>query len=162
MVTSHLTGWNPNPLMLFRAAGATLDDPRWVNMGNPTHDATSFNSQPTYVVSFTPSSGSPYFVYMADNWVRRSANIRNRPPRQTFSSVLLPRRLSHLCARRQPQVHGGPKGLIDAAYVWLPLHFGTHDVTLERREEWDLDKPFGQAVENSPFARGGMAGEISN
>jgi hypothetical protein len=28
IITSHLTGWNPNPLMLFRAAGATLDDPQ--------------------------------------------------------------------------------------------------------------------------------------
>lgn len=35
-ITSHLTGWNPNPLMLFRAAGPTLADPQWVDMGNPT------------------------------------------------------------------------------------------------------------------------------
>jgi hypothetical protein len=33
MMTSHLTGWNPNPLMLFRAQGKTLDDPQWFNMG---------------------------------------------------------------------------------------------------------------------------------
>jgi len=108
-IGSHLTGWNPNPLMLFRAAGATLDDPQWVNMGNPTRDATSFNSQPTYVVSFMPASGDAYFVYMADNWV-----------------------------------HGGPAGLIDASYAWLPLQFGEHEVTLERRETWDLDDPFGE------------------
>jgi hypothetical protein len=30
------SGWDPNPLMLFRAAGTTLDDPQWVDMGNPT------------------------------------------------------------------------------------------------------------------------------
>jgi hypothetical protein len=54
IITSHLTGWNPNPLMLFRAAGLTLDDPKWVSMGNPTGDDTSFNTQPTYVVSFQP------------------------------------------------------------------------------------------------------------
>ena len=66
-IGSHLTGWNPNPLMLFRAAGATLDDPQWIDMGNPTGDPASFNTQPTYVVSFTPVRGNPYFVYMADN-----------------------------------------------------------------------------------------------
>lgn len=69
MITSHLTGWDPNPLMLFRAAGKTLDDPKWVNMGNPTNDPKSFNTQPTYVVEFTPAKGDPYFVYMADNWI---------------------------------------------------------------------------------------------
>lgn len=106
-VTSHLTGWSPNPLMLLRAAGATLDDPQWVDMGNPTNDKTSFNTQPTFVVSFTPASGAPYFVYMADNWV-----------------------------------HGGPAGLVDAAYVWLPLHFGADGVTLKKQTAWDLDDPF--------------------
>eukprot|EP01063_Lacrimia_lanifica_P009890 TRINITY_DN1672_c1_g2_i1.p1 TRINITY_DN1672_c1_g2~~TRINITY_DN1672_c1_g2_i1.p1 ORF type:complete len:216 (+),score=80.86 TRINITY_DN1672_c1_g2_i1:439-1086(+) len=71
IITSHLTGWNPNPLMLFRAAGKTLDDPQWVSLGNPTGDGTSFNSQPTYVVRYTPKDASvaPYFIYMADNWV---------------------------------------------------------------------------------------------
>ena len=47
----HAHSWNPNPLMLFRAEGKTLADPQWVDMGNPTHDGRSFNTQPTYVVS---------------------------------------------------------------------------------------------------------------
>ena len=64
IVGSHLTGWAPNELMLFRANGKTLDDPQWVDMGNPTGDPTSFNSQPTYVVQYTPQDGDPYFVYM--------------------------------------------------------------------------------------------------
>jgi hypothetical protein len=46
MMTSHLTGWNPNPLMLFRAAGKTLDDPQWVNMGNPTGSKTRCGFMP--------------------------------------------------------------------------------------------------------------------
>eukprot|EP01063_Lacrimia_lanifica_P009889 TRINITY_DN1672_c1_g1_i2.p1 TRINITY_DN1672_c1_g1~~TRINITY_DN1672_c1_g1_i2.p1 ORF type:complete len:345 (+),score=125.76 TRINITY_DN1672_c1_g1_i2:51-1085(+) len=112
MVTSHLTGWNPNPLMLFRAAGKTLDDPQWVNMGNPTGDKRSFNSQPTYVVRYTPKDASvaPYYIYMADNWVK-----------------------------------AGPKGLIDAGYVWLPFNFHADGaVTLEKRSAWDIEKPFSQ------------------
>lgn len=111
IVTSHLTGWSPNPLMLFRAAGKTLDDPQWVNMGNPTGDHTSFNTQPTYVVSYTPSSGKSYFVYMADNWV-----------------------------------HGGPDGLIDASYVWLPFQFKTNSVILKKQTVWDLENPFPVCV----------------
>jgi len=113
MVTSHLTGWNPNPLMLFRAEGATLDDPQWVDMGNPTGDKTSFNSQPTYVVQYTPAVGEPYFVYMADDWVRC--------PNQDGTS--------------------GP--LINACYIWLPIRFHEDSVSIDDKSEWDLDDPFG-------------------
>jgi hypothetical protein len=59
MMTSHLTYWDPNPLMLFRAQGSTLDDPQWINMGNPTGMATSWNSQPAYVLQYTPNKGMP-------------------------------------------------------------------------------------------------------
>lgn len=91
IITSHLTGWSPNPLMLFRAAGKTLDDPQWVNMGNPTADRTSFNTQPTYVVQYTPTTGAPYFVYMADKYVpprrRRTAELGRQAPALGFSST---------------------------------------------------------------------------
>jgi len=69
MITSHLTGWDPNPLVLLRAAGSTLDNPLWVNMGNPTGHQTSFNSQPTFVVECRDVSGDAFFVYLADNWI---------------------------------------------------------------------------------------------
>ena len=68
-IASHLTGWNPNPLMAFRAVGTSLDDPQWVDMGNPTGDPTSFNTQPTFVVSATSKAGEQFFIYLADNWV---------------------------------------------------------------------------------------------
>lgn len=112
MMTSHLTGWNPNPLMLFRAEGQTLDDPQWVNMGNPTGSSTSFNSQPTYVVEYTPVSGNPYFVYMADDWIH--------------------------C----PNEDGSEGPLINACYIWLPINFHESSVTIEWRPAWDLDDPF--------------------
>lgn len=107
IICSHLTGWNPNPLMLFRAAGSTLDDPQWVDMGNPTGDPTSFDSQPTYVVENEAADGSKYFVYLADNWV-----------------------------------HGGPAGLIDASYVWLPINITADSMSLHWVTEWDPDRPF--------------------
>eukprot|EP00931_Biecheleriopsis_adriatica_P058127 TRINITY_DN34540_c0_g1_i1.p1 TRINITY_DN34540_c0_g1~~TRINITY_DN34540_c0_g1_i1.p1 ORF type:complete len:355 (+),score=48.04 TRINITY_DN34540_c0_g1_i1:83-1147(+) len=112
MITSHLTGWTPNPLMLYRAAGKTLDDPQWELMGNPTGDESSFNSQPTYVVQYTPSSGDPYFVYMADDWIR--------------------------C----PNGDGSKGPLVNACYIWLPIQFHDKSVTIEWRPAWNLDKPF--------------------
>jgi len=108
MMTSHLTGWNPNPLMLFRSDGPDLSNPKWVNLGNPTNDSTSFNTQPTYVVPFTTKNGQKYHIYMADNWV-----------------------------------HGGPAGLVDASYVWLPINFSPDGVHLDRLTAWDLQAPFG-------------------
>jgi len=69
VIASHMTGWDPNPLMLFRSDGPNLADPRWVNLGNPTGDKVSFNTQPTYVVPFTTDNGFVYNIYMADNWL---------------------------------------------------------------------------------------------
>ena len=115
-LASHLTGYRPNELMLLRAQGTSLDDPRWINLGNPTGDATSFNSQPTYVASATTAHGEPYFVYMGDNWL-----------------------------------HGGPRGLPDAAYVWLPLRFSHQRVTLRPQEAWHADDPFGPSAPRSAF-----------
>merc|ERR1719235_1900607 len=109
MLTSHLTGWRPNPLMLFRSDGPDLSNPKWINLGNPTGSPTSFNTQPTYVVPFTTEKGEQYHIYMADNWI-----------------------------------HGGPAGLIDASYVWLPIDFTSGRVRLTRSTSWDLQSPFAQ------------------
>lgn len=119
MITSHLTGWNPNPLMLFRSDGPNLTNPKWVNLGNPTNDSHSFNTQPTYVVPFTTKHGHKYHIYMADNWI-----------------------------------HGGPQGLINASYVWLPIQFSPRadvhrdaDVHLDRLTNWSLQDPFAHSAE---------------
>jgi len=69
MLTSHQTGWRPNPLMLYRANGPDLSDPQWQDLGNPTRHFESFNTQPTYVVPYTTKKGETYFIYMADNWI---------------------------------------------------------------------------------------------
>jgi len=119
MMTSHLTGWNPNPLMLFRSDGPDLANPKWVNLGNPTNDSHSFNTQPTYVVPFTTKQGHKYHIYLADNWI-----------------------------------HGGPQGLINASYVWLPIQFSPRagdvqdaDVHLDRLTSWNLQDPFAHSAE---------------
>ena len=70
LITSHLSGWSPNPLIAWRSTKSVLDSStEWVNLGNPTQDATSFNTQPTFVVRYTPARGPAYFVYMADDWL---------------------------------------------------------------------------------------------
>ena len=86
-------------------------------MGNPTYHPTSFNSQPTFVVQFTPEFDSPYFVYLADNWV-----------------------------------HGGQRGLEDAAYVWLPFRFTDGAVKLKAMGAWDLEHPFQTPSRGPPLA----------
>ena len=49
-------------------------------------------------------------------------------------------------------VHGGPAGLIDAAYVWLPLEFGADEVALKKQTAWDLDDPFAPSPPCVPAA----------
>ena len=40
---SHLTGWAPNPAWLSRSSGTTLSGASWVDMGNPSGSATTFD-----------------------------------------------------------------------------------------------------------------------
>eukprot|EP00928_Gymnodinium_smaydae_P041127 TRINITY_DN2783_c1_g1_i1.p1 TRINITY_DN2783_c1_g1~~TRINITY_DN2783_c1_g1_i1.p1 ORF type:complete len:632 (+),score=98.12 TRINITY_DN2783_c1_g1_i1:69-1964(+) len=69
MVTSSCDYWRPTPLVLMRSSGPNLSDPRWSNLGNPTGDATSFNSQPNFVVQVAAEDGSLHPIYMGDNWL---------------------------------------------------------------------------------------------
>jgi len=47
-------------------------------------------------------------------------------------------------------VHGGPKGLIDASYVWLPIRFGANEVTLSKSYTWDTEEPFAPPPPTPP------------
>lgn len=70
MMTSHLTGWKPNPGELFISDGDSLDGAKWSSLGNPTHSNTTFNSQPTFVLPFpsTKQPGTFFYIYVADRW----------------------------------------------------------------------------------------------
>ena len=133
MVASHMRGWDPNPLMLFRADGPSLEDPRWVHLGNPTHDELAHHSQPAYVVEVRGSSGAQAFMYMGDNWLhagRRALRdagyvwlpfrlaprmmwlwkLRQWEPRQyglAPTGTALPRRPGGGCARREATCRRG-------------------------------------------------------
>jgi hypothetical protein len=122
LITSHKTGWNPNPLIAWRSTTTSLETTNWTNLGNPTNSPNSFNSQPTYVVSYTPVSGKPYFVYMGDDWVH--------------------------C----PNADGSEGPLVNACYVWLPIQIyaegaGSRGLPIEidDRFRWDLEDPFNPA-----------------
>lgn len=39
-------------------------------------------------------------------------------------------------------VHGGPNGLIDASYVWLPMQFEPNSVIIKPLVSWDTRDPF--------------------
>ena len=70
MMTSHLTGWAPNPADLFISDGDTLHGAKWTSLGNPTGSSTTFNSQSTFVLPFpsTQNPGKDFYIYMADRW----------------------------------------------------------------------------------------------
>jgi hypothetical protein len=77
LFTSHLTGFPPNPDEVFRTSGTVLDNTTWISLGNPTGNPTSFNTQPTYIVSKKPATGDPYYILMSDNWVHCGHPLRD-------------------------------------------------------------------------------------
>jgi len=121
MITSHTTGWSPNPLIAWRSeSNTTLENAKWIDLGNPTQDKTSFNTQPTYIVEYTPPRGEPYYVYLADDWLH--------------------------C----PNADGSQGPLMNACYVWLPIRLDRKGdslpVQINNYNQWDLDNPFALVV----------------
>jgi hypothetical protein len=120
-IMSHLTGWEPNPLVLLQAhrKGSEVachsdcklsDSLEWKHLGNPTRDRTSYNAQPTYTVRALDSTGRPYVMIMCDNWIR-----------------------------------AGPSGLKDAGYIWLPLNLhqeASYDMVMKKLTNWSILDPF--------------------
>ncbi|CAF3851658.1 unnamed protein product [Rotaria sp. Silwood1] len=69
-MTSHLTGWAPNAAELFISNADSLQNAKWIHLGNPTHFDTTLNSQSTFVLPF-PSTKQPrtvFYIYMHDRW----------------------------------------------------------------------------------------------
>ncbi|UJR24676.1 hypothetical protein I4U23_006049 [Adineta vaga] len=70
MMTSHLTGWNPNPAELFISNQDNLQHAEWLYLGNPTQSQTTFNSQSTFVLTYPSRKypGTSVYIYMGDRW----------------------------------------------------------------------------------------------
>lgn len=123
LISSHLTGWTPNPLIVWRSTKTKLDGTKWTNLGNPTNNSTSFNTQPTYVIQYTPTQGKPYYVYLADDWMH--------------------------C----PNADGTNGPLINACYIWLPIRMDSDSSTgpmeIIYSSKWDLNDPFASVLSNA-------------
>jgi len=75
MLTSHLTGWNPNAMEAFVTNKDSLDGAIWSSLGNPTGSDTSFNSQPALVLPYTSNvTNLSYFIYLGDRWMPNLLN----------------------------------------------------------------------------------------
>ena len=70
MMTSHLTGWAPNPAELFISDRDSLQDAKWISLGNPADSDATFDTQSTFVLPFpsTKYPGTQFFIYMGDRW----------------------------------------------------------------------------------------------
>ena len=118
-IASHLTGWEPNPLVFLKARrmsgkpcgiGCGLSENlKWDNLGNPTGEHNSFNTQPTFAMNMIDQNGNAYVMIMFDNWLR-----------------------------------AGPRGLEDAGYIWLPFDFDADTGgRLQKLLNWTMQSPFG-------------------
>ncbi|MCA2218913.1 RICIN domain-containing protein [Jidongwangia harbinensis] len=63
LLTSGATGWNPNQAKYATAPSITGPWSGWTNVGN----ATTFNSQPTYVLPIQGTTTTSY-LYLGDRW----------------------------------------------------------------------------------------------
>ena len=71
MVASHLTGWAPNPPLLFHATSDSLSGAVWLDSTVPASGVganITFNSQSTFVFPLVLEDGTRMFIYMGDRW----------------------------------------------------------------------------------------------
>lgn len=65
---SHLTGWAPNPAQFVTTTNTRLLNASWIQNYNPSGDATTYDSQSTFIFPFNHSDGHLTFIWMADRW----------------------------------------------------------------------------------------------
>lgn len=81
MITSGLTGWNPNRAQ-YRVSTNGVFGP-WENKGDPFVDdwkGTTHESQSTYVLPYRDGNGELVpnkFIFMADRWNPSNLGIRD-------------------------------------------------------------------------------------
>lgn len=69
LLGSHLTGWASNAAILSKAEGGIRNGTQWTVLGIPSGDATTFNSQSTYVLPYThPATQRRLHIYLGDRW----------------------------------------------------------------------------------------------
>jgi hypothetical protein len=72
LMGSHLTGWAPNPPLLFHTYAPSLDAAgAWTKLPTPAtgDDANiTYNSQSTFVFPLEFEDGTILYIYMGDRW----------------------------------------------------------------------------------------------
>ncbi|CAL5218581.1 g275 [Coccomyxa viridis] len=71
LMASHLTGWAPNPPLLYHAAATSVNGAVWRNTTTPASGDganITYNSQSTFVFSLTFEDGTVMYIYMGDRW----------------------------------------------------------------------------------------------
>ena len=159
ILASHLTYYDPNPLVLLRGErGKSLIQTAWEERGNPTSEETSFNSQPAQVVTMGGNVGKNgggqkiWYLYLADNWVHGGRNCLREvwdANSGTWNKVQV--RGTHWDnATNAPAAadDGFYWCLRQAGYVMLPFRVeaGRDEVVLDKKDlsGWDLKGWVGQ------------------
>lgn len=133
--SSHLTGWDPNAPMLFRARSMCAD--AWEEMPVPAEGPgadTTYNGQAAYVLPYTFDDGSVLNVWMGDRWNPKGpgsvANATNlwlpllpRPNGQGFYIKWAPRWT--IRQYRWAAVDPGPSAAADSAVAGATLLAGS-------------------------------------
>jgi hypothetical protein len=70
MMTSDLTGYSLNSAELFMSDGDSLQDAKWISLGNLTGSGRTFNWQCAFVLSFSSTKylGDFFDIFMGDRW----------------------------------------------------------------------------------------------
>ena len=108
-MASHLTGWAPNPPLLYHAAAISVNGAVWRNTTTPASGEganITYNSQSTFVFSLTFEDGTVMYIYMGDRWNFYGPGSVSHP---SFAHVacLMPVRRYLLC---QLQLTGSTDG----------------------------------------------------
>lgn len=75
--TSGTSGFSGNPAKLLVSNTGSVLGP-YAEVGNPTHDSSTFRSQSTYILpnpSYKTDSSLPPFIYVADRWQQDTTNF---------------------------------------------------------------------------------------
>ena len=78
---SHLTGWAPNAAQFVTSPNATLVGAQWVDNINPSGDATTYETQSTFIFPYKHADGHTTFIWMAGAFLvwRRRMRARRAP-----------------------------------------------------------------------------------
>lgn len=71
LMASHLSGWAPNPPLLYHAASTSVAGAVWHNTTTPASGDganITYNSQSTFVFSLDFEDGTTMYIYMGDRW----------------------------------------------------------------------------------------------